>query len=214
MKRLGRRTVLEVGGYAAGVILVAFGIAAIVLGMTGRSTVADSLKQEYIVGGSDMNPTAIATAAREAGLPPDIELPTCDVADEPITSGGEARCFAEYMRIHALEATDGLTYAQLPRFATEDGQGTNDPAQALTGDNGQPVSNPIREVWITETALATALNSSYMGERLAFFGIVVGIALLLTGIGFLVLAAAVFRRRSLDPTAPAPVETREPLTTA
>ncbi len=43
-------------------------------------------------------------------------------------------------------------------------------------------------MWVTETALSTALNMSYMAEQLSLFGIVVGVALLLTGIGFLVLA--------------------------
>lgn len=190
-----RRTLLEIGGYLAGVVLVAFGIAATVIGITGRATVVDNLAREQIVGGDDMSPAVIAESARAAGLPADIALPTCDVAGEPITTGSEARCFAEYMRIHALEATGGLTYAQLPRFATEDGPGTNDPAEALVGENGQPVSNPLRETWITQTALSTALNTAYMAERLAFFGIIVGIALLLTGLGFLVLAAAVFHRQ-------------------
>jgi hypothetical protein len=48
-------------------------------------------------------------------------------------------------------------------------------------------------VWVTETALTTALNASYMADRLSLFGIVIGIALLLTGIGFgvLVLGGAV-----------------------
>ena len=41
---------------------------------------------------------------------------------------------------------------------------------------------------ITATALETALNTSYMAEQLALFGIVVGFALLLSGIGFAVLA--------------------------
>ena len=41
---------------------------------------------------------------------------------------------------------------------------------------------------MTATALSTALNTSYMAEQLALFGIVVGIALLLSGIGFAVLA--------------------------
>ena len=36
---------------------------------------------------------------------------------------------------------------------------------------------------MTETGLTTALNTSYMAERLALFGVVVGVALLLTGIG-------------------------------
>ena len=40
---------------------------------------------------------------------------------------------------------------------------------------------------MTETALTTALNTSFFAERVAMFSIVMGIALLLTGIGFLVL---------------------------
>jgi len=38
-------------------------------------------------------------------------------------------------------------------------------------------------------SLSTALNVSYMADQLALFGVVVGIALLLSGIGFIVLAA-------------------------
>jgi hypothetical protein len=56
-------------------------------------------------------------------------------------------------------------------------------------------------VWINETALSTALNTSYMADRISVFGIVVGIALLLSGIGFIVLALAVFRRKPSDATA-------------
>ena len=52
----------------------------------------------------------------------------------------------------------------------------------------QPVANAARNTWVTATALSTALNTSYMAEQLALFGIVVGIALLLSGIGFAVLA--------------------------
>jgi hypothetical protein len=40
---------------------------------------------------------------------------------------------------------------------------------------------------VSETALTTALNTSFFAERVAYFSIVMGVALLLTGIGFLVL---------------------------
>ena len=43
-------------------------------------------------------------------------------------------------------------------------------------------------MWINATALGTALNVSYMAGQLALFGIVVGIALLLAGIGFVILS--------------------------
>src|SRR5947209_12079338 len=42
------RTLLELGGFIAGAVLVAFGVVAIFMGFSGRSTVSDSLKQEKI----------------------------------------------------------------------------------------------------------------------------------------------------------------------
>ena len=181
------RKLFEIGGIAATLVLIVFGAVSIVMGVNGRNTVQDSLKQEQIVGTPDMTKAAIAAEAKKAGLPASIKLPTTDVAGKPIDTGARARAFATYMRIHALEATGGLTYAQMPRFATADGKGTNDAAKALKGSNGQPVDNPIRTVWVTETALSTALNSSYLAEQVATFGIVVGVAMVLTGIGFGVL---------------------------
>ena len=59
----------------------------------------------------------------------------------------------------------------------------------IDSETGQPADNGAREVWVTETALSTALNASYMADQLSLFGIVIGIALLLSGIGFLVLVA-------------------------
>jgi hypothetical protein len=145
------------------------------------------LKLEQIVGSPDMTPAAIAAEAKKAGLPASIALPTTDVAGKAINTGARARAFASYMRIHTLEATGGVPYAQMPRYATANGKGTNDPKAALQA-NGRPVDNAARNIWVTETALTTALNTSYMAEQLALFGIVVGVALLLSGFGFAILA--------------------------
>ncbi len=188
----------KIGGLISGVVLILFGVGALYLGINGYQTVGDELSKESIVGGSDMSPSEIQKAASEAGLPSSIALPTCDVVDEPIDTGTKARCFAQYMRIHALEATGGLSYAEMGRFQSaakpDDAAGTNDEAAAAKDDQGNPVSNGARNIWITETALATALNVSYMAQQIAIFGIVVGIALLLTGVGLLILALAVFGR--------------------
>jgi len=189
------RRVLEIGGLVAGVILVGFGVAVIALALNGRSTVRDELKQQQIAGTPDMTPAAIREEAAKAGLK-NVDLPTCTVARKAVTNGSTARCFAQYMRIHALEATGGQPYAQMPRYATADGEGTNDAAAAEKGANGRPLDNPARNVWVTETALSTALNVSYMAEQLALFSLVVGVALLLTGVGFLVLAAGGALRRT------------------
>src|SRR3954468_12661380 len=111
------------GGIAAAAILIVFGIASIVIGANGRDTVRTNLGQELIVGTPDMTPKAIAAEAKAAGLK-DVALPTKSVAGEKINTGPKARTFAQYMRIHALEASGGLTFSQMPRFATADGKGT------------------------------------------------------------------------------------------
>ena len=194
------RKVFEWGGFGAGAILIAFGVVAIVMGFSGRATVADSLKQEKIVGGADLTPALIAKEAKEAGLTNVANMPTVAVAGKAINSGPRARAFASYMRIHALEASGGFTYAQMGRFMAKPdapkaqlavGGGTDNPQFALIDTaTKQPVANGARNLWVTETALTTALNTSYMADRLGLFGIVVGIALLLSGIGFIVLAFA------------------------
>ncbi len=181
------KKILEFGGVAAGIVLIAFGVAAIVLGFNGKQTVSSSLKEQQIIGTPDMTPTAIRQEAKLAGLPASIKLPTCNVAGLPVNNGTRARCFADYMRIHAYEATGGVPYSMMPRYATANGKGTNDATKALMS-NGRPVDNVARNTWVTETALSTALNMSYMADQLGNFGIVVGVALLLSGFGFVILA--------------------------
>src|SRR5205085_7007216 len=76
-----------------------------------------------------------------------------------------------------------------PKSQLMPGGGTdNTQYAAVDPKTKQPVSNGARNVWITETALSTALNTSYMASQLALFGIVVGVALLLSGFGFAILA--------------------------
>jgi len=201
---MNTRRILEFGGIAAGVLMVAFGIGSLVLGINARSTVGDELKREFIVGSPDMKPAEIEKAVKEAGLS-SVPIPSCDVAEKEIRTGSDARCFAQYMRIHALESSDGLTYAQMGRFAAtanpSDPKGTSDEALAAKDESGKPVSNGARDTWVTETALSTALNVSYMAEQIALFSVVVGIALLLSGIGFIILALAVLGGRARKPAA-------------
>jgi hypothetical protein len=202
---MDKKRVFSWGGIVASAILIAFGIATIVIGASGRSEVRSDIKQEAVTGTPDMTPTAIQAEAQKAGLK-NVSIPSCSVANEPIDTGSEAKCFAKYMRIHALEATGGLTYAQMPRYATADGKGTNDTAAAVKDPKtGQPQDNPVRTVWINETALATALNTSYFAEQVSLFSIVIGIALLLTGIGFMVLCLRLLRPAEKEVKSVAPV---------
>jgi hypothetical protein len=188
----------EIGGVVAGVVLIAFGVAAIVLGFNGKSTVSTELKNQQIVGTPDMTPKGIAAEVKGQPWAKGFALPTCSVAGVAVNNGDRARCFAQYMRIHTLEATQGVPYALMGRYValstapksalTPDGA-TNDTKYAqLDPTTAQPVENGARNIWVTETALTTALNASYMAEQMANFGMVVGIALLLSGIGFMILA--------------------------
>src|SRR5215217_6699623 len=153
------------GGIAASIILIILGVGAMVAGVAGREKVQNELAREQIVG------------------TPDSTIP-----GQKVDTGSEARAFASVMRKHTLEATGGQTYSQMGRFIDEAGKPTDDEKAAATdAKTGKPVENGLRNMWVTETALTTALNTAFVAERVAVFSIVMGIAMLFTGIGFLVL---------------------------
>lgn len=164
------------GGYLASTVLIVFGIGAAVLGTLGFLEVRDTIARENITATPD---------AEEIGV--NLE------PGQEITTGGEAKEFATIIRTHALQATGDRPFAELGRYLTETGEETDDEAEAAVDESGRPVENPVRNVWITATALTTALNTAYLAEQIALFTIVMGIALLLTGIGFLVLTMNALR---------------------
>jgi hypothetical protein len=165
------------GGYLASMVLIVFGIGAMVTGALGFLEVRETISGENITATPD---------AAELGV--DLE------PGEQINTGAEAKEFATIIRTHALEATGGRTFAEMGRFLTPEGEETSDEAEAaIDEESGQPVENPSRNIWITATALTTALNTAFMAERIALFAIVMGLALLLTGIGFLILTRAALR---------------------
>jgi hypothetical protein len=193
------RKFFEIGGLVAAAVLIVFGAVAVTMGVNGRHTVNKSLSNEYIVGSADMTPSAIKAEAQKAGIAASVkEWPTKSVANLKIDTGARARLMAQYMRIHTLEATHGFTYAQMgiwtakpgtPKAQLMPGGGTDNAKFAATDPTTQaPIQNSARQIWVTETALTTALNTSYMASQLGLFGIVVGIALLLSGFGFAILA--------------------------
>jgi hypothetical protein len=159
------------GGYLASGALVVLGVALIVIGFMGRGEVRDKLAQEAIVG------------------TPDSSIP-----GEEVDTGSEAKAFADTIRKHTLEATGGKTYAEMPRAVFK---GSEEPVPEEEVDaaleSGEAIDNPERQIWVTSTALSTALNTSFFAESVATFTIVVGIALILIGIGFLVLTRGAAR---------------------
>jgi hypothetical protein len=178
----------QYAGIAASVVLIAFGIGAIYMGIDGRSLVRSNLAAEQIVGTDDST-----------------------IPGQKVDTGSEAKAFAAVMRKHTLEATGGQTYAQMGRFLDANGKPTNDEnAAAISPQTKKPVENGLRNMWVNETALATALNTAYFAESVATFAIVMGIALLLAGLGFAVLSIKLLaptaqREESRAKTAPAAV---------
>ena len=153
------------GGLVASIVLIAFGLGALYTGFDGRDRVQSDLAREQIVG------------------TPDSAIP-----GQKVDTGAEAKEFAATVRKHTIAATGGKTYSQMDRFLDDSGKPTGDEmAAALDPKSGQPVENPARNIWISSTAFQTALNTAYFAESVAMFVIVMGAALLLIGIGFLVL---------------------------
>jgi hypothetical protein len=198
---VNRARLFRIGGIVSGVVLIAFGVGTIVLAIYGHHTVKTELERQKIVGTPDMSPSAIKEEVGKAGLE-NIDFPSCDVAGKPIDTGTRARCFAQYMNIHALEATGGFVYSEMGRYTAKagtpkselaSGGGTNNPQYAEVDPvTKQPVENAARNIWVSETGLSTALNVSYMASALSLFSLVVGIALVLAGGGFIVLALTGF----------------------
>lgn len=159
------RKLFQYGGIAASIVLIAFGIGAIYMGFDGRAQVRSDLRAEQIVGTEDST-----------------------IPGQIVDTGSEAQAFAAVIRKHTLAATEGQTYSQMARYLDAQGKPTNDEKQAAVNpDTGKPVENGLRNMWVTATALTTALNTAYFAESVATFAIVMGVALLLAGLGFAVL---------------------------
>lgn len=162
------RAIFAYGGIAASLILVVFGIASVVIGFQGRQEVQDMLEEQQITVSDD--------AEKYQG--------------EIVDNGAKAQVQADVIRTHQLEATGGLYYAQMGRFATPDGdpKGTSNADEAAKDpETGAPLPNTLRDRWVTATALSTSLDTAYFAEQVGLFSMVMGFALLLTGIGFAVL---------------------------
>jgi hypothetical protein len=169
-------------GIFASIALIALGIGTVVVGANGRDRVRSDLAREQIVG------------------TPDSTIP-----GQKVDTGAEAQAFAKVMRKHTMEATGGQTYAQMGRYLDANGKPTNDEkSAAVDPKTNKPVENGLRNMWVNETALTTALNTAYFAESVSTYVIVMGIALLLSGTGFLVLTLRVLR-----PEATKPRSTRE-----
>jgi uncharacterized membrane protein len=118
-------------------------------------------------------------ASQNITTPEDATMPNV-----PVNSIASALSMADIIQTHAAESSKGLTYAQMGRFAVEDGNpaGTNDAKAAKLDANGKPVSNAARTTQLTASGLVTSLSLSAMAIGAAYGAIALGIGFLVLGI--------------------------------
>jgi hypothetical protein len=117
--------------------------------------------------------------AQNITTPEDASIP-----NERVDDVATARSMAEIINTHALESSEGLTYAEMGRFATPDGDpaGTSNEAEALIGSDGRPVANNARNTAFQASALRTSLYSSVMAFEVSTLVIGVGALLFVLGV--------------------------------
>jgi ABC-type antimicrobial peptide transport system permease subunit len=111
--------------------------------------------------------------------PGDASIPNTQVNSIPT-----ALSMADIIQEHAARITNGLTYAEMGRFAVPDGDpaGTSNPDEALLDESGNPVPNTARDTQLTAASLVTSLSLSAMAFGLSYGVIVLGLAFVLLGL--------------------------------
>lgn len=163
----------------AAVAFVAAGLYTVVRGFDAKSDVHTQLVAEEIVTSED------------AAIP-----------NVPVTDHKTAHAQADAIQVHTLEATGGLTYAQMGRYMSaanrDDPAGTSDEAQALKDDSGNPVPNPLRQVAFQGAMLRSALLSAALAWHVA--DLAIGVGAFIAGVGVLALIMLALLRPSKQPT--------------
>ncbi|HYF63286.1 MAG TPA: hypothetical protein VD886_10765 [Herpetosiphonaceae bacterium] len=118
-------------------------------------------------------------AAQNITTPEDASLPNV-----PVNSIASALSMADIIQHHAAASSNGLSYAQMGRFAVESGDpaGTNVAEQALKDANGKPVANAARATQLTAAGLVTSLSLSAMALGASYGAIALGLGFLVLGI--------------------------------
>ena len=130
----------------------------------------------------------------------------------PVTDAATAQSMADIIGHHADEATGGESFAEMGRFLAVGGGDTSDETEAVLDDDGNPVSNPLRNVAFQAASLRTSLYTSVMAFNVADLVIGLGLAIAVMGlaVGGIGVALAglaipfVARKFHVQPVATAP----------
>lgn len=118
-------------------------------------------------------------AAQNVTTPDDASIP-----NTPVTNMATALSMANIIQHHAAESANGLTYAQMGRFAvaSSDPAGTNNADEALKDASGKPVVNAARNTQLTAASLVTSLSLSAMAIGASYGAIALGLGFTVLGI--------------------------------
>ena len=146
---------------ALGLVFLGAGVYTVSRGFDARDQVRDELAAQKIV------------------TPDDASIPGV-LVDTP----EEAKSMAEVIGHHADEATGGLTYSELGRFMAANGDpaGTSVEEEALLGEDGKPIPNPLRNTAFQASALRTSLYTSVMAFEVSTLVIGLGAMILVLGL--------------------------------
>jgi hypothetical protein len=143
-------------------------------------------------------------AAQNIVTPEDATIPNA-----PVDGIATALSMADTIQHHAADSSNGLSYAQMGRFAVDSGDpaGTNSADEALKDANGKPVANQARNTQLTAASLVTSLSLSAMAIGASYGAIALGVGffllgLVVAGLGYALLGLitpAVARRFGLSP---------------
>jgi len=116
------------------------------------------------------------------------------IPNAPVNDIATALSMADIIQHHAASSSDGLTYAEMGRFAAADGNpaGTSNAEEALLDDAGKPVANQARNTQLTAAGLVTSLSLSAMALGLSYGVIALGLGfivlgIVITGLGYALL---------------------------
>jgi hypothetical protein len=176
-------------------VVMVIGIAFVIAGLVAAG--AGFYTQNFVVE---------QLAAQNITTPEDASIPNV-----PVNSLQTALSMANIIQHHAADSANGLTYAQMGRFAVESGDpaGTSNRDEALLDANGNPVPNAARNTQLTAAGLVTSLSLSAMAIGLAYGAIALGLGFVLlgfvvTGLGYALLGLVtpeVAERYGLKPVA-------------
>ena len=133
------------------------------------------------------------------------------IPNAPVNDMATALSMADIIQHHAAGSSDGLTYAEMGRFAVADGDpaGTSNRDEALLDEAGNPVPNQARNTQLTAASLVTSLSLSAMAIGVSYGVIALGIGFavlgfVIIGLGYALLGLItpeVAKRFGLQPVA-------------